>query len=41
MNLVKKVICLVANITSESTSGIGFYEPKMPKKLIKPEKEKQ
>ncbi|MBD5134743.1 MAG: cyclic lactone autoinducer peptide [Lachnospiraceae bacterium] len=41
MKLVKKVLNVVANLTSESTSGIGFYEPKMPKELVKPEKEKQ
>lgn len=40
MKVVKKVISAVANLASESTSGIGFYEPKMPKELVKPEKKK-
>ena len=41
MNLVEKVLSIVANLASESTSSLGFYEPKMPKELIKTEKEKQ
>lgn len=41
MNLVAKLLIIVANLTSESTSLLGFYEPKMPKRLVRPEKEKQ
>jgi len=39
MNLVAKALRIVANLSSESTSTFGFYEPKMPKKLIKTKKE--
>ena len=41
MNLLETVLNIVANLASESTSCIGFYEPKMPQQLMKPEKEKK
>ena len=41
MNFVEKVLSVVANFVSESTSLIGYYEPKVPQKLIKPEKEEK
>ncbi|MFQ9514242.1 MAG: cyclic lactone autoinducer peptide [Eubacterium sp.] len=39
-NFVEKVLRTVALATSETSSWIGFYEPKMPEKLIKAEKKK-
>ena len=41
MNLLETVLNIVANLASESTSCIGFYEPKMPQQLMKTEKEKK
>ena len=41
MNFMETVLNIVANLASESTSCIGFYEPKIPQKLIKPEKEEK
>ncbi len=41
MNIVAKTLQIVATLTSESTSTFGFYDPKMPKKLVKTEKDKQ
>ena len=38
MNLVEKILSIVANLTIETTSFIGYYEPKVPQKLIKEEK---
>lgn len=38
MNLVAKALRIVADLASESTSTFGFYEPKMPKKLVKRKK---
>lgn len=41
MNILETVLSVVANLTSESTSCIGFYEPEVPQKLVKPEKEEK
>ncbi len=41
MNVIEVVLSTVANLTSETTSWIGFYEPKAPKKLVKSEKAKK
>ena len=41
MNLVENVLNVVANVASESTSWVGFYEPQVPEKLVKPEKEEK
>ena len=38
LNVVTKVIKGVAVISSESTSWMGFYQPKTPKALIKANK---
>ena len=40
MNFMETVLNIVANLASESTSCIGFYEPKVPQKLIKQKKKK-
>jgi cyclic lactone autoinducer peptide len=39
MNLLDTILSTVAGLTSESTSWVGFYEPKVPEGLIKTEKE--
>lgn len=36
--VVSKVIKKAASISSETTSGLGLYQPKTPKALIKSEK---
>ena len=39
-NLLEKVLMLVAKATSESTSIMFLYEPKVPDMLIEDKKEK-
>ncbi len=41
MNLLESILSAVATLTSETTSLVGFYEPKIPQKLIKPEKKEK
>ena len=36
--ITEKVIRTVAEVTAESASWFAFYEPKMPAKLVKKEK---
>ena len=38
-SIIKKILFAVAEATSETTSCIGFYEPELPKQLVKKEKE--
>ena len=35
MNLLESILSAVATLTSETTSWVVFYEPKIPQKLIK------
>lgn len=41
MNLVETVLSVVANVTSETTSWVGLYEPEVPQTLVKTEKEEK
>lgn len=41
MNFLESVLSVVATLTCETTSWVGFYEPKVPQKLIKSEKEEK
>ena len=38
MNFIEKVLSTIASLTVETTSLIGYYEPKIPKELVKSEK---
>lgn len=38
-SIIKKILFAVAELTGETTSCIGFYEPELPKQIIKKEKE--
>ena len=38
MNVTEKILTAVATVTSESTSRVWLYEPKVPEKLLKKNK---
>lgn len=40
-NKIEKVLTLIAKVSSESTSCIAFYEPKIPAQLVKKEDVKE
>ena len=37
MNVIETILISIANLMVETTSWIGFYEPKIPKELDKSE----
>ncbi len=39
MNILERIISFIANITCETTSWVGLYEPEMPQSLVKKEED--
>ena len=40
MNFLENALRVLASLTVETTSWIGFYEPKVPEQLLKSDKNK-